>query len=479
MLVALALGYWQILAAPELTASQKNPRRVEEAARVQRGRILDRNGGVLVESVAVDGRMSRVHRLPGAVHATGYFSARVGSTGIERQLDDYLSGDRSPDLLDQLRARLLHTRQHGSDIVLTLDNRIQIAAAAAMGDARGAIVALDPKTGAVLALVSTPFFDPNDLDRNWDGLTRAEGDPLFNRAVQATYTPGSTFKIVTAAAAVDLGLVNLDQTFLCTQPITVDKLRIDCRNNAHLPRLTFREAFAWSSNRTFGLVGLALGLPPPITPWLDDQPPRPYPWRDGSIEPSASRLEEYARRFGFERPIPFDLPVEVSHLKSQERWTPDLLAQTAFGQGGLAQTPLLAAMEAAAIANQGKLPAPFLVMEARAPDGAAVRLHEPGGWLNQVMSGQTAATLNDFMVESVERGYAGKAAIPNVKVGGKTGTAEVGEGRPPHSWFVGYAPADDPLVAVAVIMEHRGSGADFATPVGGQVLAAALQSYKR
>jgi peptidoglycan glycosyltransferase len=479
VLVGLALGYWQVVAAPELTGSRHNPRLVEEAARIERGRILDRGGRVLVESVVSDGRARRVHHLPAAAHATGYFSARLGASGVEAAFNDYLSGERSPDLLERVRGRLLHTRQRGSDVMLTLDARIQAAAARALGNARGAVVALDPRTGAVLALYSAPVYDPATLDRDWEALRASEGDPLFNRAIQARYTPGSTFKIVTATAAVDLGLVDLGQPITCTKPVRVDRLMLDCRNNAHLPRLTYKEAFAWSSNRTFGLTGLLLATPPPLNLWLSDEPPGPYPWKDGDVSGSAARLEEYAARFLFDRPVPFDLPVEESHLKTQTQWTADLLGQTAFGQGQLAETPLVAALGAAAIANQGRVPAPYIVAEAVAPDGVAHRMHEPGGWLEQAMQPATAATLNEFMVEGVARGYAAKAALPGVQVGGKTGTAEVGERQTPHAWFVGYAPADQPLVAVAVIMEHAGSGADVATPAARQVLAEALQVYRR
>lgn len=479
VLVALALGYWQVLAAPGLVEGPYNRRLQEEASRVPRGRILDRNGKMLADNAPLGQGSKRVYSLPAAVHLTGYLSPRLGAAGLELQFDDYLRGARSADLVDRLRDRLLHVRPQGSDLLLTVDARLQSVAAEALGDARGAIVALDPRTGAILAMASAPYFDPNDLDKDSAALGQAEGDPFFNRAIQATYTPGSTFKIVTAAAAVDLGLVDLQQPFDCSKPVTVDKLQVDCRNNAHVPHLTFQQAFAWSSNRTFALAGLALGFPAPMNAWLTDQPPATYPWKQGGVAASAAKLEEYGRRFGFERSLPFDLPVSVSHLKTQPEWTPDLLAQTAFGQGQLAETPLQAALSAAAIANEGQLPAPYLVAEVRGPDGTVTRLHEPGASLGQVMSPKTAAALSGFMTESVAHGYAGKAAIPGVSVGGKTGTAEVGAGRTPHSWFVGYAPADNPQVAVAAILENQGSGSDFATPAAQEVMAAALRLYQR
>jgi peptidoglycan glycosyltransferase len=214
-----------------------------------------------------------------------------------------------------------------------------------------------------------------------------------------------------------------------------------------------------------------------MNPWLDDTPPGPYPWtRPGaSIRPSADLLVDYARRFGFERAVPFDLPVEPSHVKRPTtEWTPELLVQTAFGQGELQTTPMQMALVAATVANGGRVPTPYVAAELRS--GAATRqLHQPGEFYSIAMSADTAKTMVTFMVEGVDNGYAAKAAIPGVKVGGKTGTAEIGDGTS-HSWFIGFAPADAPRVAVAVIMEHQGSGSDFATPAGARVMRAALDA---
>src|SRR5262249_29954443 len=148
------------------------------------------------------------------------------------------------------------------------------------GNSSGAIVALDPRSGEVLALVSTPFFDPNASDEQIARLQDDSRQPLFNRAVQATYVPGSTFKTVTASAAIDQGVVNLDQPFMCTTAVKIGSYGVDCKNSQHIPRLTYKQAYAWSSNRVFALTGLLLGFKDarPINPWLDDKPPEPYPW---------------------------------------------------------------------------------------------------------------------------------------------------------------------------------------------------------
>ena len=473
--IALALGYWQVWRAGDLGRDAANPRVAEEHLVQPRGRILDRTGQVLADS---DGAR-RHYAEPSLVHTLGFHSTRFGDTNVEAAYDAELRGERSTSILDRLAQALFHRPPRPNDLVLTIDKRIHDAAVAALGESDGAIVALDPRSGAVLAMVSRPFFDPNASDEELARLQSNPTQPLFNRAVQALYVPGSTFKTITATAAVDLHLVDLDQPFTCTSAIRIGTYPVDCKNSQHVPRLTYEQAYAWSSNRVFGLTGLLLGWPnlAPINPWLDDKPPGPYPWTEsgGSIRPSADVLTEYARRFGFERTIPFDLPIAASQVKRPAtEWTPDLLVQTAFGQGELQATPMQMALVAATVANGGRVPTPYLAAELHGADGSSTRrLHEPGEFFSIASTSETAATLSRFMVAGVDAGYAARAAIRGVKVGGKTGTAEVGDGTS-HSWFIGFAPADAPRIAIAVIMEHQGSGSDFATPAAQQVLRAAL-----
>jgi peptidoglycan glycosyltransferase len=475
VLVALALGYWQVVRAVDLGRDAANPRVADARLNEPRGRILDRTGQVLATTEQTSEGPRRRYADPSLVHTIGFHSPRFGDTNLEARYDAELRGEKSPSPLDRLVGELAHRESRPPDLVLTIDRRIHDAAVAALGDAAGSIVAIDPRSGAVLAMVSTPFFDPNASDEQLARLQNDPRQPLYNRAIQATYVPGSTFKTVTGSAAIDLGLVDLNQPFSCTTAVKVGTYSVDCRNSQHVPRLTYKQAFAWSSNRVFGLTGMLLGAPGPINPWLDDTPPGPYPWTQSPslVAQSAVRLEDYARRFGFERSIPFDLPVTPSQIKRPStEWTPELLVQTAFGQGELEATPMQMALAAAAVANQGRVPTPYVAAELRS--GGAVReLHQPGESFSTAMSASTAQTMVSFFVEGTLRGYAENAAIAGVQVGGKTGTAELGDGTS-HSWFIGFAPADAPRVAVAVIMEHMGSGSDFATPAGRKVLLAAL-----
>lgn len=476
-LVGLTLGFWQVVRAPELETMPGNPRLAEEAARVVRGKIVDRAGQALASSEVTPQGVVRRYSLPAAAPITGYRSARYGSSGIEAAYDAQLRGDRSPDLLDRLRNGLTRARPVGSDVVLTVDARVQQVAAEALAGSSGAIVALDPRSGAVLALADRPYFDANAIDRDWQQLANDPSNPLFNRALQSTYVPGSTFKIVIAGAALDQKLINPDQQFRCSRPIQIGDLSVDCRNHSQLPVVDYYQALAWSCNRTHALIALGLGLPGPLD--LSDTTQTAYPSTEQAIQPSVDKLRLYADRFGFEKPIPFDLPVEPSRLKDpDQRWFPSLLAQSGFGQGQVAATPLQMALVAATIANDGTVPRPYLVSEVRAPSGATSQVGQPGGWLERAISKDAAAEVNRGMVLGVETAYAQNARIPGVKVAGKTGTAEVGGGKTPNAWFIGFAPADNPRVAVAVIMENKGSGSDFATPAGQKVLATALQVYR-
>ncbi len=262
--VALALGYWQVWRGPELAADPANPRIATARLTEPRGRILDSQGVVLAwsESENAPDGTQRKYADPSLVHTIGFHSVRFGDTNLEAAYDAQLRGVRSPSPLDRITSLLFPQREaQPDDLVITVDRRINDAAIAALGDADGAIVALDPRTGAVLAMASKPYFDPNQPD---DALAKLQDDPsqpLFNRAVQATYVPGSTFKAVTASAALDLGLVDLNQPFNCTTAVMVGSYSIDCKNNLPVdPKPTYKQAFAWSSNRTFGLTGHAAGL---------------------------------------------------------------------------------------------------------------------------------------------------------------------------------------------------------------------------
>lgn len=475
--VAVALGYWQVVGAEDVLSRPSNPRIVEEERRILRGEILDRNGEVLASSRRVGELAERTYTYPPLAHVTGYASTRYGKSGVEEAFDSYLGGRLSAGALTALRDKLFHRARSGSDLTLTIDLGLQRAADEALGDNRGAIVALHAETGEVLALASHPYFDPSGVDQNWEALAADPSEPFVHRALQGQYVPGSTFKLITDGAALDLGIVDPRQRHHHEGDLFVQGLRVRNTNHPQLRDLTFAEEFAWSCNVAHALVGLSLG----VTGRVDFNfigPAGVHTWRltDPEVQPSVQRFREYAERFGIGVQTPFDLPTARGRISGEERMGAGELAAAGFGQGNLQVTPLQMALAAATIARGGEMPAPYLVATAQDPDGSEITIHRPGAILRRVISGRAAAELNAMMVLSVETAYARPARIPGIAVGGKTGTAEVGPGQQPHAWFVGYAPADRPGVVVAVIMENRGSGTTFATPAGQRVLETAIRS---
>ncbi|ABU56708.1 MULTISPECIES: penicillin-binding protein 2 [Roseiflexus] len=437
-----------------------------------RGRIVDRNGVVLAETV--DGR--RTYPNPALGHLIGFQSRLYGTTGLEARFDAQLSGVATLSPTAILEARLLGSpvEQVPADLTLTLDSRLQAAAQQALGERAGAVVLLDVPTGAILAMVTYPRFDPNqlvlpepvtqaDVDRvqaAWAELNARADAPLLNRATQGRYPPGSVIKTLTAAAALDSGVLadpsapvtcpNLLPTEAGAPPVrnAVDNLFRRTGDPSDLVRV-----YAFSCNTAFAQVGLSLG---------------------------ADRFLEYARRFGLQtadtRSGPADLrdiPAEIGTIANDASFLqrPAALADTAFGQGQALVTPLDMAQMAASIANDGRLMRPYLVAEARA--GERVIYQAQPEMVRQVVSPETSRRMLDMMRISVEIGYAQPIALPGVSIGAKTGTAETPRGVP-HSWIVAVAPVEQPQYAIAVIVEYGGEGSRSALPVARQVLAAAL-----
>lgn len=438
-----ALAYWQVFRT-DLAQEQYNPRIVTSFNDPHRGRILDRDGGVLAESLP-SGQRSAPD--PSVAHAVGYIDSRFGSTGAERAFNSYLSGRSGAGGWAQaLSAEFSRGSRTGLDVQLTIDPKIQKAAAMALGSRTGAVVALDPRTGEVLAMVSVPTFDPAAIAEDGDRLVKDPTSPLLNRATQGSYPPGSTFKTVTAISALENGVITPQTQVTCKDQFVVDGFPISCNNvpqgNGTYP---FKNAFTYSVNAIFAQVGVAIG------------------W---------DRLQATAERLGFGSAINFTIdtaPTQLTNPGSQ--LTKTLLANTAFGQGELLTTPLEMATIASAIAAGGVLASPHLGLAVL--DGSAVVTRPEQPSFKRVMGADIAATLNDLMVSVVDAGQAPGAAIPGVKVAGKTGTAETGSGTS-HAWFIAFAPADNPTIALAVIAEDGGRGSVVAAPIAGAVIQAAL-----
>jgi len=448
--VSLGLLYWQFVRAPDLLDRPDNARLVEMEQRIDRGRILAADGTVLAHTEFGPNRSGkRVYTYPPLAPVTGFHSVRYGTAGIEASFNNTLRGLDGPDQWETFWRELLHEPQVGLDVWLTIDMELQRTADRLLGKQTGTILVLDPKTGAVLALASHPTFDPNSLDNEFEQLRTDPASPLINRAIQGRYPPGSIFKTVTLAAALQEGLVTPADTFEDGEAVLyVEGFPIRCNNNPK-DKNTFdlAHAYGWSCNVTFARLGVKLGV---------------------------SRYEVYTRRFGLGERIPFELPVTPSQLSTDSHISQVELASAAFGQGEVQVTPLQMALIGTAIANEGRIPQPHLMKEIRTRDGQVVRQAQPSTWRTPI-NPEVARQVRQIMDISVKDGWAKTASIPGTQVGGKTGTAQLGgEGIKPHAWFLGIAPVDHPRFVVVVLVEHGGEGSVTAAPLARQILQAAL-----
>jgi penicillin-binding protein A len=462
--VALGLGYWQGLQAQALTDDPGNPL-VAALRDGPRGRILDARGTVLAQDVTVGGVRVRRYPQPAAEPVVGYWSPTLGSAGLEHTYDADLSGLAGTSPVDALLRKFGASSATPLDVVTSLDMRLQADAVKLLGKQKGAIVALDPTTGRVLALASTPSFDATQVVAPGTGTAYLAGlsapgnaSPLLDRATQGLYTPGSVFKMVTAVAGLGSGAITAATTYP-DQPgeersgFVVDGFHVVDGHHDFTgdTALDFVQATEVSCNIYFAHVGLATG---------------------------AAALRDWARRLGFEAPIPFDLPTAVSQVTSGggplDGFVDDVeLANAAYGQGTTAVTPLQMALVAATIADGGTLMRPTLMDAMRTPGGTVVQRTSAQVW-QRVLSSAQDAVIREAMTGAVESAwgqpFAGSAAIPGVQTAGKTGTAQLGGSGEPHAWFIGFAPAAAPRIAVAVIIEQGGHGGEVAAPLGGQLM---------
>lgn len=466
-------NYLQVVNADSYKARAGNKRNVLDAFAYPRGQILTADGTVIAQSVPSGGisyKYQRQYPLKNAyANITGYKSINYGATDIEGILDGYLKGTDSSESVANFMDTLTGKSKKGGDVQLTLQNPVQQAAIKALGAKTGSVVALDPTTGAILAMYSNPSFDPNGIASNISDTSTAAGNvlqadkskPNLNHATQENYPPGSVFKIVTAAAALESGkFTETSDTGgprgALTWPGSATQLINE--NNESCSGTDLKTALAQSCNSIYGYVADKLGAP---------------------------TMAEYAQKFGFNNPgLKIPLTVAQSNFPSAASLGSDsvALAQDSVGQNGTQVTPLQAAMIASAVANGGVIMQPYLVDKEIAPNGHVTykgsdHQHE----LSQAMQPQTAATLDDMMQNVVTTGTAAPDAVPGIQMGAKTGTAQQGDKKNPLAWFVCYGTANGKKVAVAVMISTQDpnvrndiSGAQYAGPVATAVLKAAL-----
>jgi peptidoglycan glycosyltransferase len=462
-ILAGAAGYWGVVRSPELARSPDDAAVIAAARTVPRGRILDRDGTVLARNEADEnGELFRVYISATVSQVVGYASRIYGRAGLERTYDAELTGLAGDPLTDAF-AKFGADRYDPKDLTLSLSYDLQKAAIAALGKQRGAVVMLDPRTGEVLALASTPTYaasrlaNPETAAETFEALRDNPAQPLLPRATLGRYVPGSVFKIVTAIAGLGSGAVTPDTTYP-EQPkaekngLVIEGFRVrdDHHPETGSEALDLVAATEVSCNLWYALTGLETG---------------------------GEALVEYARRMGFGSPIPFDLPTAVSQVTNANGTDPggfvdDVeLANAAYGQAETFVTPLQMALVAATVANGGELMRPRLVTAMTGKNGT--RTIGPQS-MGRVLSGADAAAINDAMVEAVEgrlgRRFTSGATVSGTTVAGKSGTAELGGSGEPHSWFIGFAPAEAPEVVIAVLVEQAGRGGEVAAPMAGQLM---------
>jgi peptidoglycan glycosyltransferase len=471
MFIALfaSSSFIQVITADQLNADGRNVRTLYDSYSAERGPILV-DGVAIAESTPVDDQYKYQRSYTQAelyANVTGYFTLNQSNPGIEGAMNDYLSGTADAQFLDNLTSIVTGQDPKGAAVELTLDPVVQQAAYDALGEQRGSIVAIRPDTGEIIAMVSKPSYDPNllavhDYDTfaaAYDALTSEPTRPLVNRAIAGDlYHPGSVFKPLMAAAAIDSGEFTPDSAFPNPATLTLPGTNSVITNSSGGAcgagdESSIATALRLSCNIPMAELGQALG---------------------------AETINEYASRFGFGDDITIPLKVTPS-VYPFEAIGDDVakLMLSSFGQSDVRVTPLQIAMMSAAIANDGVLMQPNLVESIIAPDLTELKSFQPEVY-NTPITADTATKLTQMMVAGVNDGAASNARINGVDVAGKTGTAENGSDDPYTLWFTGFAPADNPEVAVAVVVENGGGlgqsgfGNSVAAPIAKKVLEAVL-----
>ena len=457
----------QVFQAQALADNPSNNRTVVRDFSGPRGAILTSDGVVLAQSVPSNDQYEWQREYPTGDlfgNVTGFFSFNYGSEGVEKQYNDELAGK---DVRLSNIGDLLTDQVTTNDVTLTLSNRLQTEAKNALGNYRGAVVALNPKTGAILAMYSNPSYDPTPLASHdfksvaeaYPALINAEGNPALPRAYRERYLPGSTFKVVTASAAYDFDPALARKSYPVMRGFPLPNSGgLTLRNfgggscGGRLPQL-----LQVSCNSGFAQMGIDVG---------------------------AEDMVKQAEQFGFNQVPPLDMPAPAASAFPERDYFLNRnaglagLAQNAIGQQNTTATPLQMAMVAAGIGNGGKIMTPHVLKEVRDNQGNVV-VPEPSGVWKEATTEDTAKSMTANMVTVARSGTATRASIPGVQVAGKTGTAETSNNRV-NAWLISFAPADDPQVAVAVVLENQNgvseaTGGTLAAPIAKQVMQAALQ----
>lgn len=465
VLLLVNANYIQVFRAGDLNERSDNRRVLLDEYARKRGPILV-GGEPIVRSVETDGDLVYLREYLEPLryaHLTGFYSFYYGSRDLEDTQNSVLTGTDDRLFVRRVIDLVTNEQPKGGSVSLTINPEAQNAALEGLGDRKGAVVAIEPSSGKIQAMVSHPTYDPNELSTHngdaakeaWESLNGDASNPMLNRATERRYPPGSTFKLVTAAAALSTGDYDPDTSISAPAELDLPLTSRTMRNHndglcGDSDEVTLEQALSVSCNTAFGQLGMDLG---------------------GEV------LREQAEKFGFGADY-------LTEIKGYTSVFPDeldepLTALSSIGQYDVATTPLQMAMVTAGIANGGDVMAPYLVAAEHGPDLRPISVTQPEV-LTEAVSAGVADDLTEMMRTVVEEGTGTPGQLDDIPVAGKTGTAQTTEDQPPYAWFVSFAPADNPQVAVAVVIEEADvarddiSGGRLAAPIAVDVMEAVI-----
>jgi peptidoglycan glycosyltransferase len=456
--LVFATSWWTEFGAQRLRDNPLNRRQLLEDAKVKRGRILADDGSVLARSVKAQGdTYTRIYPSNIFSHEVGYSFTTLGRAGLEESRNPALTGQGGEvdTLIDQLSGR----KKAGDDVVTNLDPAAQKVALQQLAGRKGSVVAMEPATGKVRVMASVPGFDQNQVPKHFKQLNRDKNAPLLNRATQAGYPPGSTFKVVTATAALDSGKFNQDSTLNGDSGVEISGVPLANDGGEDFGPINMTDALTHSVNTYWAQIGEKLGK---------------------------STMAKYMNLYGFDRKPPLDYPNPQKRASGEYSKRGRLLPPTsnqvdvgrmAIGQDKLAVTPLQMAEVAATIANGGVRVKPRLTSKIVDPDGRTTQRINPQD-VTRVMKKSTAVELGQMMSKVVQEGTGTAAALQGIDVAGKTGTAEIDVANNiTQPWFIAFAPAKNPRIAIAATVERSqgGFGGTVAAPIAKAVMEQLLQ----
>lgn len=447
--LSTGLVYWQVVNADTMLDNPANRRAVFLEKRIHRGGIYDRNGVILAQTKQIGN--DKVREYPqGEMFEPllGYATIQYGSAGLEATQAENLLGMNDPSVLRKIQ-NMFELERTGDDLILTLDSVLQEVAYKALKGKAGAVVAIDPRNGDVLTLVSQPSFDGNTIEQNWDKIIGKTGSPLLNHAF-SQFPPGSIMKVVTSAALFHGGLDTTD-LYNCQGSTVINGQTILEQNDKAHGWVNYDLALAYSCNTYFAEHGIKSGI---------------------------DSFLQVASDFGFGKEIPFELYVPISSI-TREKSVPDtlnlnLFAASTFGQGQVMVSPFHVALITAGVANKGKIMVPHIIDRVMDSKQNSIYESKPEVWLTP-LNEHEAEKVKSGMILAVNQGTGSQGALPGIQIAAKTGSAEPGGSQSTHAWYIAFAPAEEPEIAVAVLVEHGGTGGSAAAPIARAVIEKALE----